>query len=575
MKANRKRQIHPPYPETRIASGKNNASANRYWLFALLVLLFLLYLPVIPSGLLWDDKAFIFENPLIVARNGLWKIWFSGEVEDYTPLSLSTFWLEWRIWGNHYWPYHMVNILLHGCSALVLWRVLRQLYPRAAYLGALIFAVHPMAVSSVAWIFERRNTLSLLLALLSLLAFLHFCQKGSRKAYVFSLIVFMAALLAKASVVTLPCVLLLILWWRNRRVQWRDLLSLAPFFILSLAIGLVTIHFQQHTATGELTVHHESWPMRIATAGRVLWFYICKDVVPIRQTMIYPRIAIDPRHITAYLPTAAWVLLLGGFWINRRREWCRHAFTALAAYTLLLLPVLGFISIAFSQYSQVADHLQYIGLPVFAFALAALVLAIVPAQTQRIVAVAVVLCLSELTLHLAIVYRNAESLFRQNTQLVPQSWGAWNALGLALVDQLRYEEALQCLNQTADLQPGFADVYINRGKIHYILGDPQSALNDYARYLQLHRPTAEALNNRALSYQNLGRLNEAIADLQRAIRLSPDYSNSYMNLAVVLALQGQYDKAKASALEYQRHGGRVAPEFMNELNARLNTGRHD
>lgn len=149
---------------------------RRPWLAAaaIVALTVIAYLPVWRAGFVWDDVALVSGNPLIHAADGLRRLWFSREAVDYFPFAYSTFWVEWRLWGADAVPYHVANVLLQALSAVLLWRVLAKLRVPGAWLAGLIFAVHPFAVGSVAWISERKNTLSMAFYLLTFLAWLRF-----------------------------------------------------------------------------------------------------------------------------------------------------------------------------------------------------------------------------------------------------------------------------------------------------------------------------------------------------------------------------------------------------------------
>src|SRR5438093_701935 len=110
---------------------------------AIVLLTFLAYLPAIRGGFIWDDDAMVIRNPLLWQPDGLRHIWFSSEHPDYVPATLTSFWLEWRLWEA--WPtgYHITNVLLHSINSLLLWRLLRVLRVRGAWVAALLFAVHP------------------------------------------------------------------------------------------------------------------------------------------------------------------------------------------------------------------------------------------------------------------------------------------------------------------------------------------------------------------------------------------------------------------------------------------------
>jgi tetratricopeptide (TPR) repeat protein len=183
-------------------------------LFAVL----LVYMPAMTANFIWDDDLFLTANPMISAADGLYQFWFAPKTSFYFPLTSSTFWLEYRLWGmpspDSLNGYHITNIALHALAAILLWRVLRRLAIPGAWLAAMIFAVHPICVESVAWVAERKNELSQILFFLTLLAYFDFEATNRRKMYVLAVLLFALALLAKTSVVMLPFVLLLVTWWQ-------------------------------------------------------------------------------------------------------------------------------------------------------------------------------------------------------------------------------------------------------------------------------------------------------------------------------------------------------------------------
>ena len=129
----------------------------------LFVLVLLAYLPGFSGGWLWDDDQLITLNPLVTEPSGLWQTWFNNTSLDYFPVTTTTFWLEYRLWGEWAPGYHAVNILLHAVNTLLVWRILGRLGVPGAWLAALLWGIHPVTVASVVWVAERKNTLSMLL----------------------------------------------------------------------------------------------------------------------------------------------------------------------------------------------------------------------------------------------------------------------------------------------------------------------------------------------------------------------------------------------------------------------------
>ena len=189
----------------------------------------LAYLPAFHGGFLLDDDLLLTANPLIKSPIGWLQFWHTNTTPDYLPLMSDSFWLEWRLWGLNPSGYHATNILLHAVSAILFWLLLRRLRVPGAWLAALIFAIHPVNVRSVAWIAERKNTLSMVFYLASLIAFEKWDDGRRRQAYWLSLVLFVAGLLSKSSTVVLPAVLLILTWYKRRALSRRDLVATAPF----------------------------------------------------------------------------------------------------------------------------------------------------------------------------------------------------------------------------------------------------------------------------------------------------------------------------------------------------------
>ncbi|MBK6403887.1 MAG: tetratricopeptide repeat protein [Holophagales bacterium] len=229
---------------------------------AVLVALVAAYLPVLRSGFIWNDHTYVTENPTLDGLAGLARIWTDPSAnEQYYPLVFTSYWIEKRLWGLHPLGYHLVNVLLHAAAAFLLWRFLRRLALPAAGLAATVFALHPVCVESVAWVTERKNTLSLVLVLLSAhawrasrdaLAAREARQVSKKKRarpealpllerpallYAVALAAFTLALLAKTTASVLPAVLLVLVWWMGGRLRASDVRPLLPFFAVGIALS--------------------------------------------------------------------------------------------------------------------------------------------------------------------------------------------------------------------------------------------------------------------------------------------------------------------------------------------------
>src|SRR5215831_17304156 len=220
---------------------------KRDWFFCLILAMvtMLAYQPAWHGGLLWDDDNCT-TPPELRSLDGLRRIWFVPRaIAQYYPLLFSSYWLQQRLFGDSPTGYHLVNLLLHiGCVVLVL-KILRFLRIPGAELATMIFALHPVNVETVAWIAERKNTLSGIFALAATLSYLKFDDSRSRRTYAFAIGLFLFGLLSKTAIVTLPLAWLVIFWWKRGAISWRrDIVPVVPFIFLSATAGLITRWFE-------------------------------------------------------------------------------------------------------------------------------------------------------------------------------------------------------------------------------------------------------------------------------------------------------------------------------------------
>ena len=254
---------------------------------------------------------------MVTGQLGPSSVWFQTE----WAFSTFVFWAQWLAWGAKPGCYHAVNMALHALSAVLLWRLLARLRFKGAWLAGALFAVHPVAVASVARIAELKNTLSLPFFLLATLFYVRYEdaslprhesnpeRQGGPAAlwYGLSLAAFVLALLSKTSTVMLPLLLLGGAAFRRGRVTGRDVICTGPFFALALAFGLMSAWFQKHLYLPGLTLAPESFGERLALAGRAFWFYLGKAFLPVNLNLVYPRWKVDASSLVSFLP----VLLIG------------------------------------------------------------------------------------------------------------------------------------------------------------------------------------------------------------------------------------------------------------------------
>jgi len=565
---------------------------QRDWLlgFVLIGLVCVAYVRVVNAGFIWDDESHLTRNPCIVGPLGLKEVWTSARAVYY-PLVLTTFWTLHKFAGLSPWPYHLLNVLLHAGSALLLWQVLRQLNVRGAWLGAALWALHPVMVQSVAWVTELKNTQSGFFYLLSIFCFLKshgaiegrtvfrslLRWTGDRRSLLFasSLVFFILATLSKPSVVMLPVVLFLCIWWRTGQARWRDVVALAPFVLISALASVWTIFEQKFHAGATGTEWAQTWPDRLIIAGRAIWFYLAKLIWPHPLIFIYPRWEVDRSQPTAYLPLLAAVAGLLALWLNRAR-WSRAVFFAAAYYVVSLFPVLGFFSVYFFRYSFVSDHFQYLAsMGPLALAGAGIVtgcsrlaasrrLSELPSTsrhaTPQVSGVAgnavattplagicgiVLLLLVALTWRQTAVYHNLVTLYTATLTRNPGCWMAHYNLGIALNEQGDTDGAIAHYRQALDLRPRYAEAHYNLGRLLAQKGQVDEAIAHYEKALEINPSDADTHNNLGVTLLANGRRDEAIAHYQKALVIQPDYADASCNLAGALLSKDDLDGAIA------------------------------
>jgi len=491
-------------------------SRREVWLGLTLVgWLLLTYYPALSCGFIWDDDSHLTTNPCVVGPLGLRDIWTSAHMR-ICPLVQTTFWVEYRLWGLNPLPYHLVNILMHAAGAVVLWRVLRLLRVPGAWLGAALWALHPVQVESVAWITELKNTQSGFFFLLTVLFFCKSRQEEtephgrSRFYYGLTLVFAVLALASKSSTVVLPLILGLCAWWLDKGWQARrNFLQLTPLVFLSAVSALVTIWTQKLEGAFD-PGFALSFPQRIAVAGKVVWFYAGKLIWPHPLIFIYPRWQIDAASFTAYLPTLALAGLVIVLWWQRDR-WARTAFFSLAYFVAALLPVLGLIDTFFWRYSFVGDHFQYLAsmaplaLAGAAFSTGLAALGKPPRWLVPGVSVVLLSILGVLSWRQCAQYRNDEVLWTTTLERNPASWMSHNNLAILL-----------------DAQPGRS----------------AESIAHYEEALRLGPENGKAHNNLASHLASIpGRQAEAIAHCEAALRIDPSLGWAHYHLAGLLAVQ--------------------------------------
>ena len=543
---------------------------NRDWLWALILILsvILTYTPVWKAGFIYDDGQLLTANPCVVGPLGLKEIWTTSAA-DNCPLMFTTFWVEHALWGLEPLPYHLVTVLLHGTCAMLLWRVLRSLRVQGAWLGATLWALHPVEVESVAWVSEMKNTESGLFFLLSILFYVRWLRvkqpdgrTGGGWNYVLTLLFAALAMASKSSTVILPVVLCLCTWWLEGRWHWRNLARVVPVFLMAIVPSAVTIWTQGlQLATDTDPQWVRTWPERLATAGDAVWFYLGKLLWPHPLATIYPRWQINVWQWTSYFPLLAVIVILSNFWLKRQR-WSRALFFAFAYFAVALLPALGLIDEYPFRFSFVFDHFQYLA-SIGPLALAGTGLArfsnfIIPKKPwlQSSLCAGLLLVLGMASWQRTLVYKSEEAFWTDTVARNPDCWMGYNNLGHAFLRKGQVDEALEQFQKALGIYPRYVEARSNLGAALFQKGRVDEAVAQFKRTLEINPKYAQANYNLGLALFQKGRMEDAIAQFKKAVKINPYYPEAHNNLGHALLQKGQLDEALdqfENALEINPH----------------------
>lgn len=478
------------------------------------------YLPAMRGGYIWDDDFYVTANASLRGFSGLVRIWTDPSANpQYYPMTFTTLWLNHLVHGLEPFGYHLVNVLLHAASALVLARIVVRLELPGAWLAAALFALHPVHVESVAWITERKNTLSGLLYLGSMAAFLAWERGRDGRRLALSWGLFLSALLSKSVTAMLAPALVVILVWRRRRLDRRTWVQLGAMTLVGAAAGIVTAALEVH----QVGAKGEDWSLgpfdRLLVAGRVVFFYLGKLAVPVDLSFSYPRWTIDAGSLIAWCWPAAAASLLAGLWALRPRI----GSGPLAAYLFFLVtlfPALGFLNVYPMRYAFVADHFQYLA------SLGPIVLAaaawgrLAPGTGGRVIAALALVALAATTYRQGGAYADAETCWRASLKTSPDSWLANYNLGKIVEAQGKTDEALALYRRTLELRPKHVDALNNIGNILLNGGRKDEAVATYERARGIDPTFPITRFNLGIAYEAAGRIDDALAEYGEAGRLS-------------------------------------------------------
>lgn len=507
------------------------------------------------SGLTWPGIGWAFAN----LDAGFWH-----------PLTWLSHMLDCQMFGLWAGGHHLVSLLLHATTTMLLFLAFQRMTGatwRSAAI-AVLFALHPLHVESVAWVSDRKDVLSAFFWMLALLMYVHCVQKpwttcpqsvdGSQKSlsrlpsslfYLLSLFFFSCGLMSKPMAVTLPLILLLLDWWPLRRFQPSTsnpkpstlLLEKLPFLTVAFICSLLTLHAEK--GVGALpSVAQFPVGDRIANAALSYVRYLAQTFWPVDLAAYYPyptTFPLGPLVGAALLGLTASALLL---WAARRRPYLAVGWLW---YVVTLLPVIGLVQVGGHSRADRYTYVPSIGLFLLVVWTAhdftkrwRYQVVCLSSAASLVVSVCLVLTRRQIG-----YWKDSETLLRHAIAVTRDNSMAQNNLGVALTKLGQLDEAVARLQEAIRIAPNYAEAYNNLGAALAMQGRLDDAIARFQESLRLMPHYAQAHNDLGAALGRQGRLDEAIAHLQEAVRLVPNFADARCNLGDALAGKGRFDEA--------------------------------
>lgn len=493
----------------------------------------------------YDDDDYVTANPHVRTLDLPWAFSTFHEA-NWHPLTWVSHMIDYRLFGANPAGPHAVNLLLHIASTVLLFLVLRRMTGylwRSAFVAAL-FAVHPLHVESVAWVAERKDVLSAFFWMLTMLAYVWYTERPDVKRYVPVAAALALGLMAKPMLVTLPFVLLILDFWPLRRVSaekvwtWRRLvIEKTPLVGLAVISGILTFIAQhQVLAVGSL----EQYPVgiRIANALVACTAYLAKTVYPARLAVFYPHPG-SSIPIWQVIGSGALLIAITALAIRSARN-RPHLLVGWLWYLIALLPVIGLVQVGMQAMADRYTYIPLVGIFIAVTWEAVRSVGRVGLVGPLLCAMVVIGCMA-LTWRQVGYWHDSETLFRHALAVTKNNAVAENNLGIALVDQERFDEAIEHHRCAVEFKPGWADAHYSLGVALLRDGQPYEAVPEFEKALALDGNHAQAHSNVGAALIQLGDVPDAVTHLTQALALEPDYAQAHNNLGMAYSLQGRLD----------------------------------
>ncbi|MGO9231916.1 MAG: tetratricopeptide repeat protein [Bryobacteraceae bacterium] len=505
----------------------------------------------------FDDPEYVTANPHVragIAPASVVWAFTSGEAANWFPLTRLSHMLDYQMFGLRSGWHHLTNVLLHALAVLLLFAFLNRSTGRrwpSAWV-ALIFALHPLHVESVAWVAERKDVLSAFFWFLALWSYV-------RRHYWLTLLAFCLGLMSKPMVVTLPFVLLLLDRWPLRQPLRSALRVKIPMMGLSAA-GATAAYLVQRSSGAVREVGQFPLGLRVENAVVSYAIYIVKMFWPARLAVFYPY----PHDLPVWQIALSALLLVGvSMVVLRQRRSRPYLAVGWLWYLGTLVPVIGLIQVGAQARADRYTYLPMVGLSIM------LVWGLPEVLKSKVaISGAIVACLACAVLCEAQIqyWRNSETLFRHALDVTSSNYLAHHNLGVAFADEGRFPEAIKQYQAALQIEPNAANVQTDYGNALAKSGRIPEAIEHYEAALRVLPDSPITHNDLANALAAApGSVPEAIAEYQTALRLKPDYEEARKNLAQVQSNAAEMQYSMGVDLARSRKPEAAIPHFEEAL----------
>ena len=545
--------------------------AGRRWLLILLLcaVTLVIYSPVRQFEFVnYDDYAYVVENPHVASgmssSNVRWAF-TAFEAGNWHPLTWLSHMIDCQVFGLEPAGHHLTNLAIHTLNAALVFVVLLAMTSQLwwSYFVALLFALHPLNVESVAWIAERKNVLSTLFWLLAIWAYARFATRRDWKAYFLAAVFLSLGLLSKPMVVTLPFVLLLLDFWPLGRVRVGDAgwlpkagklaLEKAPLLALSAVSSVLTVLAQK--AGGAVTTLEEI-PLDVRVVNAIVSYlgYLVKMIWPAPLAVFYPH----PGSSLSLVQVSLTLLILLAITVLAFRTARSKPYLLVGWlwYLGTLVPVIGLVQVGNQAMADRYAYLSLLGpflMIVWGLGELAAHLAKKKARTRpgRWLAGAGVCALVMLALTTRVQlahWRNSLSLFEHTRDVTENNYVAYTNIGIVFNKQQRWNDAIESFQEAVRIRPEHASAHSELGVALGKTGRTREAIEHFGRAIGIY-PTAATYANLGLAHLREGQPDQSVENFRSALRLNPKYFEAHINLAIALSRLGRQQEARGHFLE--------------------------